>query len=52
MKVEVFMIMTNFKVEELKTKVKTFGNSAHVTVPISWIGKTVKVTIVDEEEDD
>lgn len=32
---------------EIETEVSKFGNGAHVTVPKDWIGKKVKVTLLE-----
>ena len=34
---------------EIETEVSKFGNGAHITVPKEWVGKKVRVTILEEE---
>lgn len=33
--------------KEIETEVAKFGNGAHVTVPKDWVGKRVRVTIIE-----
>lgn len=37
-------------VKEITTSVSPSGTGAHVFVPKDWIGKTVKVTLIEEEK--
>ena len=36
-------------VKEIESEVSASGNGAHVFVPKDWLGKKVRVTIIDEE---
>ena len=39
----------SYSTNEVMTTVRAFGgNGAHVTLPKDWIGKQVKVTIIEE----
>lgn len=33
---------------EIESEVSKFGNGAHVTVPKDWVGKRVRVTLLDD----
>lgn len=35
-----------------QASVKPTGNGAHVLLPVSWIGKTVKVFLIDADKED
>lgn len=35
---------------EIDTEVAKFGNGAHITVPKDWVGKKVRVTILEDDE--
>ncbi|MEO9364430.1 MAG: DUF2080 family transposase-associated protein [Nitrososphaera sp.] len=36
-------------VKEIESQVSASGNGAHVFVPKDWIGKQVKVTLLEKE---
>jgi putative transposon-encoded protein len=37
-------------IEVLTKKVKKQGNTGRIYLPVSWIGKTVKVVLIEDEE--
>ncbi|MBA2861613.1 DUF2080 family transposase-associated protein [Methanococcus maripaludis] len=40
--------MTKEKKKPIEKQVKPFGNTGHITLPKSWIGKKVKIKIQGE----
>lgn len=42
--------MRKAKTREIETTVSESGNGAHVFVPKDWIGKTVKVTLLEAKK--
>ena len=36
--------------EVVTKRVKAHGNSGRIYLPVSWVGKTVKAVLIDEEE--
>ena len=37
-------------IEVVTKKVKAHGNSGRIYVPTSWVGKTVKAVLIEDEE--
>lgn len=41
-------MVRKMKMREIESQVSAFGNGGHVIVPKDWIGKKVRVTLIED----
>jgi putative transposon-encoded protein len=42
---------TEIEISGITAEVKVHGNSCHVILPKSWLGKKVRITSIEEDEE-